>query len=164
MIGPIVADATIGRQAWGYVLSAEAVGLLAMTIVLMRVPLKRPLLIGMAAVSLAAIPMIVLGIEPNLIALVIAAFVAGAGIELFSMEHIEERMLSRAYSYDALGSFIAMPIGQLAWGPLGETFGNSAVLVLSGIAYVGICLLVLTSRSVRDLPRRTPAQPENAPA
>ena len=171
VLGPIVADDTIGRQAWGYVLSAEAVGLLAMTIVLMRVPLKRPLLIGMAAVSLAAIPMIVLGIEPNLIALVIAAFVAGAGIELFSMgwnlamqEHIEERMLSRAYSYDALGSFIAMPIGQLAWGPLGETFGNSAVLVLSGIAYVGICLLVLTSRSVRDLPRRTPAQPENAPA
>jgi hypothetical protein len=27
-------------------------------------------------------------------------------------------MLSRAYSYDALGSFVAMPLGQLAFGPL----------------------------------------------
>ncbi|MEO5665388.1 MAG: hypothetical protein ABIR39_19140 [Nocardioides sp.] len=70
-------------------------------------------------------------------------------------ESIDDRMLSRAYSYDALGSFVAMPIGQLAWGPLGAGFGNSRVLVVSGIAYAAICLLVLTSRSVRDLPRHT---------
>ena len=39
----------------------------------------------------------------------------------------------RASSYDMLGSFIAMPIGQLAWGPLGIVFGNERVLVASGI-------------------------------
>ena len=54
-----------------------------------------------------------------------------------------------------LGSYIAMPIGQLAFGPLGFAFGNSRVLVASGVAYAAVCLLVLTSRSVRDLPRRT---------
>ncbi len=162
VLGPVVAENTIGRQGWGYVLSAEALGLLAMAVVLLRVPLRRPLFWGMLAISLAAVPMIVLGIDPHLIALVAAAFVAGAGIEVFSMgwnlamqENIEERMLSRAYSYDALGSFVAMPIGQLAWGPLGAAFGNSRVLVVSGIAYFVICLLVLASRSVRDLPRRT---------
>ena len=162
VLGPVVAENTIGRQGWGYVLSAEALGLLAMAVVLLRVPLRRPLFWGMLAISLAAVPMIVLGIDPHLIALVAAAFVAGAGIEVFSMgwnlamqENIEERMLSRAYSYDALGSFVAMPIGQLAWGPLGAAFGNSRVLVVSGLAYFVICLLVLASRSVRDLPRRT---------
>ena len=77
--------------------------------------------------------MIMLGAEPVLVALVVAAFVGGAGIEVFSMgwnlamqEQIDDDMLSRAYSYDALGSFVAMPIGQLLWGPLavGLRFGR----------------------------------------
>ena len=86
------------------------------------------------------------------------------GWNLAMQEHVEERMLSRAYSYDALGSFIAMPIGQLAWGPLGEAFGNSRVLIVSGIAYVVICALVLTSSSVRRLPRRTAESSESVAA
>ena len=55
-----------------------------------------------------------------------AAFVAGAGFELFGLawnlamqENIEDRMLSRAYSYDALGSYAAIPLGQLGFGVLG---------------------------------------------
>ena len=162
VLGPVVAEDTIGRQGWGYVLSAEALGLLAMAVVLLRVPLKRPLFWGMLSIALLSVPMVMLGVEPHLVALVCAAFIAGAGLEVFSMgwnlamqENIEDRMLSRAYSYDALGSFVAIPIGQLAWGPLGAAFGNSRVLVISGIAYAAICLLVLTSRSVRDLPRRS---------
>ena len=67
-------------------------------------------------------------------------------------------MLSRAYSYDALGSFVAMPIGPLLWGPLALWLGAGEVLVGSGVAYALICALVLCSRSVRDLPR-APATP-----
>jgi MFS family permease len=164
-LGPVVAEDTIGRQAWGFVLSAEAAGLLVMAFVLLRYRLERPLLWGMLAIILNAAPMIMLGVDPVVVALVIAAFVGGMGIEVFSMgwalamqENIEDDMLSRAYSYDMLGSFIAMPIGQLAWGPLGAVFGNERVLVASGIAYAAICGLVLCSRSVRDLPR-APATP-----
>ncbi len=68
-------------------------------------------------------------------------------------ENIEDRMLSRAYSYDALGSFVAMPVGQLIYGPLGEAFGYRDVLVVSGALYLFVALLVLSSRSVRNLPR-----------
>ena len=164
-LGPVVAEDTIGRQAWGFVLSAEAAGLLVMAFVLLRYRLERPLLWGMLAITLNAAPMIMLGVDPVVVALVIAAFVGGMGIEVFSMgwalamqENIDDDMLSRAYSYDMLGSFVAMPIGQLAWGPLGVAFGNERVLVASGIAYVAICGLVLCSRSVRDLPR-APATP-----
>jgi hypothetical protein len=67
-------------------------------------------------------------------------------------------MLSRAYSYDALGSFVAIPIGQLAFGPLAAAFGFEQVLIASSVAYVAIVALVLCSRSVRDLPR-APATP-----
>ena len=160
-LGPAVAKDTIGEQGWGLVLSAESAGLLVMTIVLLRVPLQRPLLLGMLGISLLGVPMALLGAHPELALLMVAMFVAGMGTEVFSMgwnlamqENIEDSMLSRAYSYDALGSFVAMPIGQLAYGPMGEAFGYRDVLVVSGIAYVAICLLTLLSRSVRDLPRR----------
>jgi MFS family permease len=169
-VGPAVAQDVegVGRQGWGFVLSAEAVGLLAMAVVLLRVRLERPLFWGMLGIALASVPMIMLGAEPVLVALVVAAFVGGAGIEVFSMgwnlamqENIDDDMLSRAYSYDALGSYVAMPIGQLLWGPLALWLGASEVLVASGVAYAAICLLVLCSRSVRDLPRAavTPADP-----
>jgi MFS family permease len=168
-LGPAVAKATIGEQGWGLVLSAESVGLLAMTVVMLRVPLQRPLLFGMVGISALSIPMVMLGTQPVLVPLMIAAFVAGAGTEVFSMgwslsmqEHVDASMLSRAYSYDALGSFVAMPVGQLLYGPLGAAFGYERVLVVSGIAYVAICGLALSSRSVRTLPRHQERrQPES---
>jgi MFS family permease len=169
-LGPAVAQDVegVGRQGWGFVLSAEGLGLVAMAVLLLRVRLERPLFWGMLAISLASVPMIMLGAEPVLVALVVAAFVGGAGIEVFSLgwnlamqENIDDDMLSRAYSYDALGSYVAMPVGQLLWGPLALWLGTGEVLVASGIAYAAICALVLCSRSVRDLPRApvTPVEP-----
>jgi MFS family permease len=159
-LGPVVAKDTIGEQGWGYILSAESLGLIAMTAVMLRRRLERPLFFGMLGIATAGFPMVVLGAAPELLPLVVLAFVAGAGIELFSLgwtlamqENIEERMLSRAFSYDALGSFVAMPIGQLAYGPLALAFGYRDVLVVSGIAYTAICLLTLVSASVRNLQR-----------
>ena len=164
-LGPAVADDTIGRQGWGFVLSAEAAGLLLTTIVLLRVRLERPLLLGMLGVLLMAPPILLLGVSPHLVGLVVAAFLAGVGMEVFGMgwnlamqENIEDGMLSRAYSYDALGSFVALPVGQLAFGPLAAAFGAEEVLVVAAVAYVVLVGLVLCSRSVRDLPR-APATP-----
>lgn len=159
-LGPVVADRTFGAQGWGLVLSAEALGLLAMTLVLLRFPLRRPLLNGMLGISLVGVPVILLGARPELVWLVPAMFVAGVGAEVFGMgwnlamqEHVPEHMLSRAYSYDALGSYVGMPLGQLAFGPLAAVWGLGPVLVWAGVAYVGIALLTLTSASVRRLGR-----------
>jgi len=93
----------------------------------------------------------------------VGAFLGGVGTEVFGLgwnlamqENVPDEMLSRAYSYDALGSFIAIPIGQLTFGPLGQEFGIQRVMLISGVVYVAIALLSLLSRSVRDLPRATP--------
>jgi MFS family permease len=163
-LGPVVAKDTIGEQGWGYILSAESLGLIAMTAVMLRRRLERPLFYGMLGMSTAGIPIVLLGAKPELLPLVVLAFLAGAGMELFGLgwmlamqENIEERMLSRAFSYDALGSFAAMPIGQLAYGPLALAFGYGEVLIVSGIVYTAICLLTLVSASVRNL-QRAPAE------
>ena len=159
-LGPAVAKDTIGEQGWGLALSAESVGLVLMTVVMLRVRLERPLLLGMLGIATLGVPMLMLGADPQLVAVMVAMFVAGAGTEVFSMgwslamqEHVPTAMLSRAYSYDALGSFVAMPVGQLTYGPLGAAFGYEDVLIVSGVVYVGVCLLTLTSSAVRDLPR-----------
>jgi len=159
-LGPGVAKDTIGEAGWGYVLSAEAVGLLVMTLVMTRFRLRRPLLAGMLGMSVFAAPMIIMGSDPVLPLLVLAAFAAGLGVEVFSLgwnlamqENIDERLLSRAYSYDALGSFVAIPVGQLTFGPLGEAFGAQRVILVAGFVYVAIALATLASRSVRRLDR-----------
>jgi MFS family permease len=159
-LGPARAKDTIGEQGWGLVLSAEAVGLLLMTLVLLRVRLERPLLVGMLGITTLGLPIFMLGAEPHLGWLVVATLVAGAGTELFGMgwnlamqEHVPDEMLSRAYSYDALGSFAAMPVGQVVFGPLAVAFGFTTVLEVSGVVYVVVCLLVLLSPAVRALPR-----------
>jgi MFS family permease len=164
-LGPARAKDTIGEQGWGLVLSAEAIGLLVMTLVMLRVPLQRPLLYGMLGISLLGVPILILGAHPHLAILMIATFVAGAGTEVFSMgwnlamqEHVPDEMLSRAYSYDALGSFVAIPVGQIAFGPLAVAFGFTDVLVVSEIVYIVVCLLVLLSSSVRRLPRLVTAE------
>lgn len=159
-LGPVIAKDTIGEKGWGYAVSAEALGLLLMTVVMLRVTVRFPLRAGMLGMTCFSLPLLILGLDPQLIPLVAATFVAGVGMEVFSIgwslamqENIDESVLSRAYSYDALGSFVAMPLGQLVYGPLGEWFGYRDVLVVSAVLYAAIALGALTSKSVRNMER-----------
>ena len=169
-LGPARANETFGPRGWGLVLSAESVGLIAASVVLLHRPLRRPLLTGMLWTAVLALPIAVLGVYPHVWLMLVCAFLGGVGFEVFGMgwnlamqEHVPEDMLSRAFSYDALGSLVAVPLGQLAFGPLGTAFGYRDVLVVSAVVYAAICLLTLLSRSVRDL-RRVPAPAPAAPA
>ncbi|GAB3255836.1 MFS transporter [Nocardioides dilutus] len=172
-LGPVLAkNSDIGENGWGLILSAEALGFLLCSFALMRLPLRRPLRTGMIAVSLLGLPMLALGFEPVLAAGMVGAFLGGVGTEVFGLgwnlamqENVPDEMLSRAYSYDALGSFVAIPLGQLAFGPLGQVFGIQDVMLVSGVAYLVICAVTLLSRSVRNLPRVTePVSTTSPPA
>lgn len=160
-LGPPVAKDTVAIAGWGYVLSAQAAGLPVTSVVLLRVSARYPLRAGM--LGCMAFRRAAGDGRPGAGARapVIAMFLAGAGIEVFGLgwnlamqENVPDEILARAYSYDALGSFAAIPIGQLVAGPLGEWFGHRPVLVASGVLYAGICLLTLASPSVRNLERR----------
>jgi MFS family permease len=162
-LGPVLAtQSEIGEGGWGLILSAQAVGFLVCSLALIRFNLRRPLLWGMVFVALEGAPMIVLGLEPVLVAGMVAAFAAGFGIQVFGLgwdlamqEHVPDEMLSRAYSYDMLGSFLAIPVGQLAIGPVAAVFGVQEAMLVAGVAYVVLALATLASRAVRDLPRVT---------
>ena len=150
-------------------LSAEAIGVLAMTVVLTRLPSRGRCSRGCSACPCSRSRCSSSGANPVLPLLVVGAFAAGVGIEVFGLgwnlamqENIDERMLSRAYSYDALGSFVAIPIGQLTFGPLAEAFGAQEVMVAAAVVYAAIALSTLLSRSVRRLERSQPHFPASA--
>ena len=159
-LGPSIAVDTFGARGWGLVLSVESVGLLVMTLLMLRVRLRRPLLSGMLGMLCFVGSLTVLGLAPHVATLMVASFAAGAGIEVFGIgwsvalqENIDGSVLSRAASYDALGSFVAIPLGQMLFGPLGSAFGARPVIVVGAVVYALTVLLVLSSRSVRDLRR-----------
>lgn len=160
-LGPVLAKQTsIGEAGWGLILSAEAVGLLITSLILLRVRLERPLLWGMIGTAAYGLPALSLGAYPHLGLAILAAVLAGAGIEVFALgwnlamqENIPEDMLARAFSYDALGSFVAIPLGQLIAGPLALVFGIQRVMFMAGLVVAGTALLTLASRSVRNLER-----------
>jgi MFS family permease len=160
-LGPAYAKASaIGIGGWALIVSAGACGLVVTSLILLRVPLRRPLLWGMLGCSLHGAPMIALGTTDQLWIVVVAAFAGGAGIEIFGLgwdlamqEHVPSDMLSRVYSYDMLGSFIAIPAGQLAFGPLGAALGLQQMILIAGVAYFVLALATLASRSVRTMTR-----------
>jgi MFS family permease len=149
VVGPYIAknDDRLGIAGWGWVVGAEGAGVLLMTLFLMWVPLKRPLRMGMIGISLFAVPLTILGVHPVVVLVAIAAFLAGAGAEVFStgwsvamMENIPTDKLSRVSSYDMLGSFVVMPIGTLVYGWLITRADPAIVLTTSGIIYAVIAI------------------------
>jgi len=166
VLGPVVADDTVGRAAYGLVLGAQTIGLLVGGLVALRWRPDRPLRIGVALTVLSAAPATALALSPTLVILLIAALLAGFAIEQFGVawdvalqQHVPAERLARVYSYDAVGSFVAIPIGEIAVGPLAGLIGLRPTL-LGCAAAIGLAtVLALSTTSVRDL-RRLPTSDE----
>lgn len=164
VVGPLVAttNEAIGKAGWGLILSAEALGTVVMTVVMLRLRLQHPLRAGMLAVALLAVPMAILGLVPAILPVAVAFFVAGMAVEVFGVgwstalhEHIPVSVLSRVSSYDMLGSFVALPIGTFLYGWLATVVDLTSLLVGSAIVYAAVSLSALLSRSVREMGRST---------
>jgi MFS family permease len=107
---------------------------------------------------LGTLPMLALGLAPELVLLIIGAAISGACMEVFSVgwstalhQHVPEEVMSRVFSYDALGSFVAVPVGQLVAGPLAHMLGLRTVAVGGAVLFALTGASTLLSRSVRDL-------------
>ncbi|HEY4270328.1 MAG TPA: MFS transporter [Galbitalea sp.] len=145
VLGPTIAHSTIGAGGWGIARSGQAVGLLAATLVLARVTLRRPLMACVLAFVLTAAPMLVLGTWVHTTALTAAFVVAGVGSSIIDLawsltvqEKVPEEMLSRVMAIDGFFSFVAMPVGEVLVGPFAHAFGARSVELGS----IAICVLV----------------------
>jgi predicted MFS family arabinose efflux permease len=160
VLGPVVADATFGRAGWGLVLAAQAVGLFAGGVVALRWQPRRALGVGVAATALLSLPAAALALTPHVAVLVAVAFVAGLALEQFGIawdvslqENVPADRLARVYSYDALGSFAAIPAGQAAVGPIADAVGVGPTLLGCAAAVLLATGAALATRGVRTLER-----------
>ncbi|WKU06795.1 MFS transporter [Micromonospora sp. HUAS LYJ1] len=163
VLGPAVADATIGRSAWGLVLAAQTVGMVVGGIVALRLRVRRLLLLGVVCMVAESLLLLGLALTPTLVALLAAAVAVGIAVEQFAVawetsiaQHIPADRLARVYSYDMLGSFVAIPLGQVAVGPVAAVIGTRDTLLILAALVVLSVLGMVTSRAVRRLEASTP--------
>lgn len=160
VLGPKIADDTMGRTAWGLVLAAQMAGALGGGLLAARWQPRRALLFGVALTAVEAVPIVALADAPLVPVLLATMFLAGFAIEQFSVawdvsvqENVPADRLARVYSYDIVGSVLAIPIGQLTVGPLATQIGTRATVLGAAGLIVLATAAALLSRDVRTLRR-----------
>lgn len=170
VLGPVVADRELGGAgAWGAVLAGTGAGFLVGGLISLRVRPRRPLLLGQLGILLVTPQFLLLALAAPVPLIVLAAFVAGIGIEICGVfwetavqQHISQDRLSRVSAWDQLGSFVVTPIGLTIAGPLADSLGVATTIVVFGGVFFVAEAAALLSRDVRTLPRLDEPQPVSA--
>lgn len=164
VLGPLVANRDLGgAAAWGVVLAGLAAGFFAGGLLSLYYKPQHPLRVGMLAMLLVGLPLLALALEMPLVVVVLSATVAGLGTEIFGTNwvvtmqtHIPGDVLGRVTAYDALGSFLLMPIGFAAIGPLADQIGIDEALCTCVVAIATSTVATLLVPSVWTLRRSSP--------
>ncbi|NUR62290.1 MAG: MFS transporter [Catenulispora sp.] len=159
VIGPEVTKAHLGgAAAWATIISCDGLGVLLGGVAGLVYQVKRPMFVGTILTFSFALPPIVMGLGGPVWAIAAAAVLAGFSGEYFMIlwmvalnRHIPQEKLARVYSYDALGSLSASPLGSLVAGPTANAVGTRPVQVGSGLLMIGATALTFMSREVRTL-------------
>ena len=159
VLGPEVAKARLGgAAAWATIVSCDGLGILLGGIAGLVYQVKRPMFVGTILTFAFALPPIVMGLGGPLWAISAVSVLAGFSGEYFMIlwtvaltRHIPQDKLARVYSYDALGSLSASPLGDLVAGPAANAVGTKAVQLGAGAVIIGATGLTFMSSQVRHL-------------
>ncbi len=158
VLGPVIADDTIGSEGWGLARSAQAVGVFIAAFFLAKVTLTWPMKVIMVAFVIWCVPMLVLGTHVEVWLLCVSFIIAGAALSVLELawnllvqEKVPEAMLSRIMAIDGFFSFVATPIGQLAVGPAAIAFGAGSVQIGCFIIAAAVATFALTRRRIVDV-------------
>jgi len=165
VLGPVVAKEHLGgAKSWGVVLASLGVGALVGGTVMLRVHPRRPLLVGMSASFVWAIPLLALALRPSTLLIAIGSFIGGGALSVFNalwnttvQREIPTEVLSRVSAYDWFGSLAFLPIGMAVVGPLAIVIGDTAVFVSAALVTVALTAAVLMVPSVTRLRSPEPA-------
>jgi predicted MFS family arabinose efflux permease len=166
VLGPVVAKQHWGGAlAWSAVVTANAIGLIAGSFLVMRLRPAHPLLAATLATFGFLPPFFLLAAPAPVWLAAISMLVNGICADVFEVlwmtalqEHIPGDKLSRVTSYDALGSFVLGPLGLLAVGPVAAAAGIGTTLAAAGSLVTAGNVLALCTRSVRRLPAKPETQ------
>jgi predicted MFS family arabinose efflux permease len=177
VLGPLIAKLYLGgAAAYGAILASQGAGFIAGGVLSLRWRPQRPLLVSVLCLLPTAAEIACYAAVRDTAVIAAVAFVAGLGLEVFGVnwitalqQHIPRQVLSRVSSYDALGSFVFIPLGLVIAGPLAARLGATETLWLFlaiGLVSVGGALLSRDVRTLRrvDEPAYTEAEARSAAA
>lgn len=159
VLGPTIAMQTsIGSQGWGLARAVEAVGLFGFAFVLRSITLHRPLVACHLGFLVGGAPLLALGLFTTTLPIAVTMFAAGCGAALNELawnltiqEKIPEHMLSRIMSVDGFFSYLALPVGQLAVGPLAQTYGPRTVEIGAAALFPMAFIAAMATPAIRNL-------------
>jgi len=164
VLGPLIMKQHYGgASTWGFVLSCFGAGLVVGGFIVLRWQPARPLLASCVCAAPYGLGLWMLAFLVPLPVLALAQVFAGIGIAMhlalwFTVfqRQVPEEARSRVSSYDALGSFILVPLGTAAAGPIAAAIGVRQTLLAAGIVTVLTNAIVLAHRDVWHIRRETP--------
>jgi MFS family permease len=163
VLGPVVVGEGIGRGAWGLALGAMMTGFVAGGLVCLRWRPRRALFAGAVMLTLTCLFPLAMALSDRVPVILAGAFLHGLGLSIFSVfwdlsiqQNIPEDKLSRVYSFDLVGSFVARPIGLALTGPVAEAVGVRTWLLVVAGALALVEVAALFSREVQRLEVATP--------
>ena len=157
ILGPSIAVRSFGSAGWGLVLALQTAGMVVGGLLALRFRPQRLLMVGVACSGSEALLPAGLAVRLPVYSLAVVGFFCGVCIEQFGIawetslqQEIPAAKLARVYSYDMLGSFVAIPVAEVATGPLAQALGTRASLLgAAGVIAVGTVAML----SVRDVRR-----------
>ncbi len=156
-----------GAAAFGFALSAQAVGTLAGFLLPGFLPPVRDRgLVAYAMTAVMGLTILLFGFATALWQGYAIAFVHGFAVAIFSlmwatamMEHVDEDVRGRAFSLDEFGSFALLPVSMGACGFLAAAFGASTVFVAGGLLVVACAAVGFVHKPARDFRRVEVSRP-----
>jgi MFS family permease len=168
VLAPLVVKIHYGGAGhFGLVGSAFGIGLVIGGVITLRWHPHRPLLVSCLCAAPFGLGTWMLAFLVPFPVLLAAQVVAGTGLAIhlalwFTVfqQQVPAEARSRVSSYDALGSFILIPLGTAVVGPLAGQFGVRTTLIVAGSVVQVMNLLVLAQREVWAIT----SEPGTAPA
>lgn len=160
-LGPVIAKESLGgAAAWGVIAAGWGVGSLTGGLLALRWKPSRPMLACTLLTLLIAPAVALLALRAPAPAIATAQAIGGMSMGVFGalwqttlQQHVPEEALSRVSAWDWMGTFLFLPLGLVAAGPVSELIGISTTLWIAVAWAVGSTLAVLLVPGVRNLRR-----------
>ena len=161
VLGPTIAEDVYDSAAvFGIVTAGYGAGALAGAVIGFRWRPRYPIRAALLITAPWPVMLIAFAAGAPVVLVVLLAVATGAGFALFDVfwdtamaERIPPHALSRASSYEWMGSLILLPVGYLAAGPVAEATSAETVLIGGAILTALVLSLGLVPRETRTLRR-----------
>jgi MFS family permease len=159
VLGPVIAEQEWGGAgAWATILACGGLGAVAGGLVALRYRPRRPLLASVIVAWPLLLELLALAVYAPVWLVAASAFAAGAGIAIhlalwftvFQRE-VPEHAQSRVSSYDALGSFVLIPLGMAVVGPVSAAIGIQETIWAAFAISLACQLAIVALPSVRGM-------------